>query len=129
MYPFSPVKANVGRLCERLENAMKSGLGQHCGGNFANILSSADSEGPQRTGKCMYIKAWRNKRDFTGSTRPHCGRGREGPCFAVCVLVCDFSPKADGVPPFESESEREPFVREVKNQNEMVWARVCYGNF
>ena len=26
VYPLSPVKANVGRLCERLKNAMKDGL-------------------------------------------------------------------------------------------------------
>ena len=37
VYPLSPVKANVGRLCEELKNAMKSGLEQHCGGNFLAI--------------------------------------------------------------------------------------------
>ena len=42
-----------------------------------------DDGGSQRTGKCMYIKARRNKRDFAGNAKPHCGRGREGPCFAV----------------------------------------------
>ncbi len=31
------------------------------GGNFAGFSSSADSGGSQRTGKCMYIKAWRNQ--------------------------------------------------------------------
>ena len=39
VYPLSPVKANVGRLCERLKNAMKSGLGQHCDGNFLEIYA------------------------------------------------------------------------------------------
>ena len=39
--------------------------------------------GSQRTGKCMYIKARWNKRDFAGSTKPHCDRRREGPCFGV----------------------------------------------
>ena len=39
-------------------------------------------------------------------------------CFAVCALVCDFSPKADGVPAFACESERGPFVREVENRDE-----------
>ena len=34
VYPLSPVKANMGRLCERLKNAMKSGLGRSCSGNF-----------------------------------------------------------------------------------------------
>ena len=47
-----------------------------------------DDGGSQRTGKCMYIKARRNKMDFTGSAKPRCGRGKEGPCFgawAVCT--------------------------------------------
>ena len=39
VYPLSPVKANVGRLCERLKNAMKSGLGRSCSGNFLAIFS------------------------------------------------------------------------------------------
>ena len=38
VYPLSPVKANVGRLCERLKNAMKSGLGRSCSGNFLAIF-------------------------------------------------------------------------------------------
>ena len=83
VYSFSGVKANVGRLCEKLKNAMKSGLGQSCDGNFAGLFSSAGVEGSQRTGKCMYIKAWRNKRDFTGSAKLRCGRWKEGPCFGV----------------------------------------------
>ena len=37
VYPLSLVKANVGRLCEKLKSAMKSGLGQHCDGNFLEI--------------------------------------------------------------------------------------------
>ena len=53
------------------------------GSSFARFFSSAGVEGSQRTGKCMYIKAWWNKRDIAGSTRPRCGRGREGPCFTV----------------------------------------------
>ena len=50
------------------------------GSSFARFFSSAGVEGSQRTGKCMYIKAWRNKMDFTGSAKPRCGREREGPC-------------------------------------------------
>ena len=64
----------------------------------------------------MYIKARWNKRDFAGSTRPRCGRGREGPCFAVCALVCDLSPRAECVPTFTRESERGPFVGEVEKR-------------
>ena len=39
VYPLSSVKANVGHLCEKLKNAMKSGLGQHCDGNFLEIYA------------------------------------------------------------------------------------------
>ena len=38
VYPLSPVKANVGRLWEKLKSAMKSGLEQRCGGNFLAIF-------------------------------------------------------------------------------------------
>ena len=65
----------------------------------------------------MYIKVWRNKRNFTDSTKLRCGRGK-APCFAVCALVCDFSLKGECVPAFGSESERGPFVREVENRDE-----------
>ena len=88
VYPLSLVKANVGRLCEKLKSGMRNGLGQSCNGSFAGYFSSAGVEGSQRTGKCMYIKARRNQgykcgvqSDFTGGTRPHCGRGREDPVF------------------------------------------------
>ena len=43
---------------------------------------------------------------------------RIAPCFAVCALVCDFSPKAECVPAFARESKRGPFVREVENRDE-----------
>ena len=92
VYPLSPAKANVGHLWEKLKIGMRNGWGQSCGGIFADFFSSADGEGSQRTGKCMYIKAWQNKRDFTGGTKPHCGRGREGPVFRrVCPCVRSFS--------------------------------------
>ena len=61
--------------------------------------------------------------DFAGSTRPCCGRGREGPCFAVCALVCDFSPKAECVPTFTRESEHGPFVREAEKHDER-WSEI-----
>ena len=32
------------------------------GSNFAGFSPSADGDGSQRTGKCMYIKAWWNQR-------------------------------------------------------------------
>ena len=51
MYPFLPVKANVGRLCEKLKDAMKSGLEQRYDGNFLAIFSETVlSEKPNFTG-------------------------------------------------------------------------------
>ena len=51
VYPLSPVKANVGCLCERLKNAMKSGLGRSCSGNFLAIFAGTVlSEKPNFTG-------------------------------------------------------------------------------
>ena len=66
----------------------------------------------------MYIKAWRNKKEFTGNAKPRCGRGREGPCFGVWADVCDLSPKFEGVPAFACESECGPFVREAEKRDE-----------
>ena len=118
MYPLSPAKANVERLCEKLKNAMKSGLEQRCGGSFAGFFSSAGVECSQRTGKCMYIKARWNKRNFAGSTKPHCGRGRECPCFAVCALVCNPLSRAECVSTFRCESERGTFVGDIEKRDE-----------
>ena len=42
VYPFLPVKANVDRLCEKLKNAMKSGLEQRYDGNFLAIFAGMD---------------------------------------------------------------------------------------
>ena len=42
----------------------------------------------------------------------------EGPCSAVCALVCDLSRKAECVPAFGNESERGPFVGEVEKCDE-----------
>ena len=38
VYPLLLVKANVGRLCEKLKNALKSGLEQRCNSNFLAIF-------------------------------------------------------------------------------------------
>ena len=54
--------------------------------------------------------------DFTGSAKPRCGRGKEGPCFGVCALVCDPLSRAECVPTFTHEIERVPFVREVEKR-------------
>ena len=39
VYPLSPVKANVGHLCEKLKIGMRSGWGQRCNGNFLAIFA------------------------------------------------------------------------------------------
>ena len=52
VYPLSAVKANVGRLCEKLKNAMKSGLEQRCDGNFLAIFVGMGlDEKPNFTGR------------------------------------------------------------------------------
>ena len=38
VYSLSGVKANVGRLCEKLKSVMRSGLKQRCDGNFLTIF-------------------------------------------------------------------------------------------
>ena len=38
VYPLLLVKANVGRFCEKLKNALKSGLEQRCNSNFLAIF-------------------------------------------------------------------------------------------
>ena len=63
MYPLSLVKANVGRLCEKLNNAMKSGLGQRCDGNFWAIFAGTVlDEKPNFTGGFF---EWRRPFDFS----------------------------------------------------------------
>ena len=37
--PTFACEANVGHLCEKLKNGMKSGLGQSCSGNFLTIFA------------------------------------------------------------------------------------------
>ena len=52
VYPLSPVKANVGRLWEKLKDAMKSGLEQRCDGNFLAIFAGMVlDEKPNFTGR------------------------------------------------------------------------------
>ena len=39
VYPLSPVKANVGHLCEKLKIGIRSGLKQRCDGDFLAIFA------------------------------------------------------------------------------------------
>ena len=68
VYPLLPVKANVGRLCERLKNAMKSGLGRSCSGNFLAIVAGTIlSEKLNFTGGFF---EWRRSFDFSTDKGP-----------------------------------------------------------
>ena len=63
VYPLSLVKANVGHLCEKLKNAMKSGLKQRCDGNFWTIfVGTILSEKLNFTGGFF---EWRKPFDFS----------------------------------------------------------------
>ena len=63
VYPLSLVKANMGHLCERLKNTMKSGLEQRCDGNFWTIFAGTVlDEKPNFTGGFF---EWRKPFDFS----------------------------------------------------------------
>ena len=63
VYPLSPAKANAGRLCEKLKNAMRNGLEQRCGGNFLAIFAGTVlSEKTNFTGRFF---EWRRPFDFS----------------------------------------------------------------
>ena len=63
VYPLSLVKANVGCLCEKLKNAMKSAWGKRCGGNFLPIFAGTVlSEKSNFTGR---FSEWRRPFDFS----------------------------------------------------------------
>ena len=52
VYPLSLVKANVGRLCEKLKSGMRNGLKQRCNGNFLAIFTGTVlGEKPNFTGR------------------------------------------------------------------------------
>ena len=63
----------------------------------------------------MYIKAWWNKRNFTDSTKTRCGWGKEGPCFAVCALVCDPVDEGECVPAFGVKANVGHLCEKLKN--------------
>ena len=74
----------------------------------------------------MYIKAWRNKRDFAGGTKPHCGRGREGPYFGVWAVVCAIRGWG-GVCPLKRTLRR--LWEKLKDAMKSGLGRRCSGNF
>ena len=63
VYPLSPVKANVGRLCKKLKIGMRNGLEQRCGGNFLAIFVGVSiGEKPNFSGSFF---EWRKPFDFS----------------------------------------------------------------
>ena len=61
--PLSLVKANVGRLCEKLKIGIRSGLKQRCAGNFLAIVAGTIlSEKLNFTGGFF---EWRRPFDFS----------------------------------------------------------------
>ena len=63
VYPLSPVKANVGRLWEKLKIGIKSGLEQCCDGNFLAIFAGVSiGEKPNFSGSFF---EWRRPFDFS----------------------------------------------------------------
>ena len=61
--PLSGVRANVDRLCEKLKDAMKSGLGRRCSGNFLEIFAGTVlGKKPNFTGRFF---EWRKPFDFS----------------------------------------------------------------
>ena len=68
MYPLSPVKANVGRLREKLKIGIRSGLKQRFGGNFLAIFAGTVlGEKPNFTGSFF---EWRRPFDFSTDKGP-----------------------------------------------------------
>ena len=68
VYPISGVKANVGRLCEKLKIGMRNGLEQRCGGNFLAIVAGTMlSEKLNFTGGFF---EWRRSFDFSTDKGP-----------------------------------------------------------
>ena len=60
------------------------------GSSFARFFSSAGVEGSQRTGKCMYIKAWRNKKISLAAQDSVVAEGGKAPvsaCEPLCAIL------------------------------------------
>ena len=80
------MKANVGHLWEKLKNGMRSGLEQHCGGNFLAIFAGVSiGEKPNFSGSFFEwrrpfdfnkIKGRSRKRPQPGHKAPQCGAFR-----------------------------------------------------
>lgn len=61
-FPAFTRESKRGPFVREVEKQDEKRLGDKIyGSSFARFFSSAGVEGSQRTGKCMYIKAWRNQ--------------------------------------------------------------------
>ena len=65
--------------------------------------------------------------DLAGSKKPHCGRGREVPCFGVEAAVREPVGEGECVPAFTRESECGAFVSEVEKRNKERLGDKIYG--
>ena len=74
----------------------------------------------QDTSKSLYLLI---NRAISQAAQSPAVAGGEGPCFAVCALVCDLSLKAECVPTFACKSKDGPFVREAEKHDER-WSEI-----
>ena len=137
MYPHSPVKANVGRLCEKLKTRQETVGDKIYGGSFAGFFSSADSGGSQRTGKCMYIKArWnqglqmRRSEQFCWQRKatlwPREGRPPVSACVPLCAILLR---KASVYPLSPAKANVGHLCEKLKIGMRSGWEQRCDGNF
>ena len=79
-----------GAFVREVEKRNEKRLGDKIyGSNFAGFSPSADGDGSQRTGKCMYIKAWRKKISLAAQDSVVV-RGEKAPvsaCKPLCAIL------------------------------------------
>ena len=99
------------------------------GSSFARFFSFADVEGLQRTGKCMYIKAWRSKRNFAGSTGHTVverGKAPVSPCVPLCAILLT---KASVYPLSLVKANVGRLCEKLKDAMKSGLKQRCGGNF
>ena len=89
--PAFACESERGPFVKEVEKRNKERLGDKIyGGSFAGFFSFADVEGSQRTGKCMYIKAWRNKKISLAAQDSVVAEGGKAPvsaCEPLCAIL------------------------------------------
>ena len=110
--PAFACESERGPFVKEVEKRNKERLGDKIyGGSFAGFFSFADVEGSQRTGKCMYIKAWRNKKISLAAQDSVVAEGGKAPVSACEPVCARLGAGVACVPAFTCESKRELFVR------------------